>query len=178
MLIFGADTAIPPDYVKTLYACEIATKDGVISGRYPGIRENYAAATGRFIRRSVIDELGGLLPVTNAWESSIILCAQFLGYEVRSYDVPIYNLRPPRRIKRSYEGRGRAFKELGYYWPYAVKGVIKNIRKIGLFSGLQVLYGYLIHKPQDPLPEWALYNYEVQRRKLEKKALKLLRLTK
>ena len=174
LLILGADTSIPPEYVKTLYH-KMMPSDGVISGRYPGIKENYAAATGRFIRRRIIDALGGLLPLTNAWESSILFCAKFMGYRVRSFPISIYNLRPPRQIKRSYEGRGKAFKELGYYWPYAFGSIIKNAKKNGLFSGLQVLYGYLTHKPQDPLPEWALYNYESQREALKKKVLRLIK---
>lgn len=168
LLILGADTSIPPNYVDFLWQ-SMNPIDGVVSGRYPGIRENYAAATGRFIRREIIDELGGFLPVTNAWESSTLFCAAFMGYRKRSLPIPIYNLRPPRRINRNYGGRGRAFKELGYYWPYALNGVIENVRKSGLFSGLQILYGYLTHKPQDPLPEWAQYNNKKQKENLRKK---------
>ena len=174
LLILGTDTAIPPEYVKEL--CSIMNPiDGVVSGRYPGIRENYAAATGRFIRRIIIDELGGRLPETNAWESSIMFCAEFMGYRQRSFPIPIYNLRPPRQIKRSYEGRGRAYKELGYHWPYALNEVINNAKKSGLFSGLQVLYGYLLHKPKDPLPDWAQYVNEVQKKDWKKKIWSLLR---
>ena len=168
LLILGADTSIPPEYVKTLYQ-QITQNQGVISGRYPGIKENYAAATGRFIRRRIIDKLGGRLPKNHGWESSIPHCANFMGYEKRSFPIPIYNLRPPRQIKRSYVGRGRAFKELGYHWPNAFKGVIDNTKKSGLFSGLQILYGYLIHKPQDPLPDWAQYLNEAQKKGWKKK---------
>ena len=70
LLILGADTSIPPEYVEHLYY-SMTPDQGVVSGRYPGVKENYAAATGRFIRREVIEKLGGRLPKTNAWEGSI-----------------------------------------------------------------------------------------------------------
>ena len=174
LLILGADTAIPPEYVKTLYRF-MMTNDGVLSGRYPGIKENYAAATGRFIRRRLIDELGGLLPVSNAWESSVIHCAEFMGYRKRSFQIPIYNLRPPGNTKRNRTGAGRAMKEMGYRLPNALANAFRMGKKLGPLTAIQVIYGYLTHKPQDPLPEWALYIYESQREELKKKALRLIK---
>jgi len=168
LLILGADTSIPPEYVKTLYRF-IMPIDGVISGRYPGIRENYAAATGRFIRRRIIDELGGLLPQINGWEGSINICAQFLGYARRSFDIPIYNLRPPRHFKRSYTGSGRALKELGFCLPNVFyKGFLMS-KKFEIIAALQMFYGYLTHKPQDPLPDWAQYNNKILKKALREK---------
>jgi len=168
LLILGADTAIPPGYVQTLVSC-MTPDHGVISGRYPGINKNYAAATGRLIRREVMDELGGRLPQTNAWEGSVNHCAQFMGYKRESYPIPIYNLRPPGKIKRSYTGRGRAIKEMGYRLPNALNKVWLYFKMGKPVLGLQILYGYLTHKPQDPLPDWAKYIGESQRKAFKKK---------
>ena len=168
LLILGADTSIPPEYVKTLYH-KMMPSDGVVSGRYPGISENYAAATGRFIRRRIIDELGGLLPVSYGWESSVIHCADFMGYKRRSFPIPIYNLRPPGNTRRNRSGAGRAVKEMGYRLPNVLYKAYLMGRKFGPLTAIQVIYGYLIHKPQDPLPEWALYIQESQRQALKKR---------
>ena len=169
LLILGADTAIPPDYVKILYACKITRRQGVVSGRYPGIRENYAAATGRFIRREIIDHLGGRLPVNSSWEGSITHCAQFLGYETRSFDVPIYNLRPPGQFKRSHTGKGRAIKEMGYRLPNVLYKGFLMTKRVGIVAALQMFYGYFTHKPKDPLPDWAQYINESQKEAFRKK---------
>ncbi|MBA7491608.1 hypothetical protein ES702_02156 [subsurface metagenome] len=167
LLILGADTSIPPNYVNFLWQ-SMDPKKGVVSGRYPGIRENYAAATGRFIRREVIDHLGGRLPENNAWESSIIYCSRFLGFENASFDVPIYNLRSPSHFKRSRAGSGRAVKEMGYCLPNVVNKGYQMFKRFGIVAALQMFYGYFTHKPQDPLPDWARHNNENQKREFRK----------
>jgi hypothetical protein len=173
-LILGADTSIPPEYVKTLYE-KMTCWQGVVSGRYSGIKENYAAATGRFIRREIITELGGRLPRSNAWESSITHFAQYLGFECRSYPVPIYNLRPPQTRKRSFVGRGRAIRELGYQIPNMLNKAYSAMKKGRHKEGIQTIWGYLIHKPQDPLPDWALYIGKMQRKALKEKFMRLFK---
>ncbi|MBA7491317.1 hypothetical protein ES702_01862 [subsurface metagenome] len=168
LLILGADTAIPPEYVKTLYR-KILPSQGVVSGRYPGVRKGYAAATGRFIRRRILDHLGGRFPKNNSWESAANHCSRFMGYENRSFDVPIYNLRPPGKRKRSYTGPGRAVKEMGYYWPNVLyKGFIMTKKK-GIIAALQMFYGYFTHKPQDHLPDWAQWINKLQKEGFRKK---------
>lgn len=174
LLILGADTSIPPEYVETLYR-KMTPLQGVVSGRYPGIQENYAAATGRFIRRIIVDQLGGRLPVTNAWEGSVTHCAQFMGYETRSFDVPIYNLRPPRFLKRSHTGKGRAVKEMGYRLPNVIHKGFLLFKKLEIIAALQLFYGYVTHKPQDPLPDWAQYINERQRERFNEKLRGLLK---
>ena len=174
LLILGADTAIPPKYIQTLESY-MTPDHGCVSGRYPGIPKNYAAATGRLIRREVIDELGGRLPQTYAWESSLPHCAQFMGYNNESYPIPIYNLRPPGKTKRSYTGWGRGNKELGYIFPNLMHKVLSYFKRGKPFVGLQILCGYLVHKPQDPLPDWAKYISESQRKAFKKKLRELIK---
>lgn len=174
LLILGADTAIPPRYVEKLLR-NITPEMGVVSGRYPGLDENYAAATGRLIRREIIDELGGRLPRTNAWESSVTHCALFLGYETGSFPVPIYNLRPPGKSMRSNTGPGRAIKELGYIWPQALHKAYLKMRKGELLQALKIVYGYAVHKPQDPLPDWAQFIQARQRGRFKEKIKELLK---
>ena len=174
LLILGSDTAIPPGYVQTLARC-MTPDHGCVSGRYPGIPKNYAAATGRLIRREVIDELGGRLPQTYAWESSVPHCAQFMGYNNESYPIPIYNLRPPGKVKRSYTGSGRGSKELGYIFPNLIHRVLRYFKMGKPLIGLQVLCGYLAHKAQNPLPDWAQYIRERQKEAFKQKLRGIIR---
>lgn len=168
LLILGADTSIPPGYVETLLR-SITSDQGVISGRYPGIKENYAAATGRLIRREIIRELGDRMPRSNAWEGSINHCAHYMDYKCKSYPIPIYNLRPPGNVKRSYIGRGRATKEFGYILPNAIHKCLLYVKKGKPKIALEILIGYLIHKPQDSLPDWAKYIKKGQKEAFKKK---------
>lgn len=170
LLILGADTSIPPLYVEILLQfLKMNADQGVVSGRYPGVKENYAAATGRFIKREIIKKLGDRMPRTNAWESSITHCAQFLGYKCKSYPVPIYNLRPPGNRKRSLVGRGRAIKELGYFLPNAIHKALSYAKMGKTFAAIEIMYGYIIHKPKEPLPDWAQFINESQRQAFDKK---------
>jgi len=173
LLILGADTSIPPNYVEKLYMA-MTPQLGAISGRYSGIPENYAAATGRFIRRSIIKKLGDRLPRNYSWESSVTHCAEYMGYEKRSFPVPIYNLRPPGQRKRSYVGAGRAVKELGYYWPNVLNKSLIALKKGKPLMALQILYGYFTHKPQTPLPEWAQYIKERQTKAFKQKIRRII----
>lgn len=168
ILILGADTSIPPNYVDFLWQ-SMNSKKGAISGRYPSTIEKYAAASGRFIRREIIEELGGRLPETYAWESSVIYCSEYMGYENRSFPIPIYDLRPGSQQKRSGIGLGRGVKELGYYWPHVIYKAFLQAKKGNLKVAIEIIYGYIIHKPQTPLPDWAQYNNKKQRKAFKQK---------
>ncbi len=174
LLILGADTTIPPRYMEKLLR-NITPDMGVVSGRYPGLDENYAAATGRLIRREIIDELGGRRPRTNAWESSVTHCALYLGYKTGSFPVPIYNLRPPGKSMRSNTGPGRAIKEMGYTWPHALHKAYLKMRKGEFLQALKIVYGYAVHKPQDPLPDWAQFIQARQRERFKEKIKELIK---
>lgn len=174
LLILGADTAIPPMYVENIVSC-MTPDHGCVSGRYPGVKKPYAAATGRLIRREVMDELGRRLPQTNVWESSFNHCAKYLGYKVESYPIPIYNLRPPGKFKRSYTGPGRAVKELRYRLPNVLYKGYLMARKIGPLAALQMFYGYFTHKPSEPMPNWVKQIPKSQREALKKKLMGLIK---
>lgn len=168
LLILGADTSIPPKYVEVLFRA-ITNKLGAISGRYPFTPEKYAAASGRFIRREIIDELGGRLPSTYAWESSVTHCSQYMGYENRSFPIPIYDLRPGGQKSRNGVGLGRGVKELGYYWPNVIHKAFLQAKKGNIKIAIEIIYGYIIHKPHKPLPKWAEYINEQQRKSFKQK---------
>lgn len=173
ILILGADTSIPPNYVNFLWQ-SMNSKKGAVSGRYPFTSEKYAAASGRFIRREIIEELGGRLPETYAWESSIIYCSEYMGYENRSFPMPIYNLRPGGHGKRSGIGLGRGVKEIGYYWPNVIYKAFLEAYKGNIKVALEIIYGYFIHKPQTPLPEWAQFINEQQRKSFKQKFRRII----
>lgn len=162
LLILGADTEIPTNYVETLLQ-GMTSNLGAVSGRYSGIKESYAAATGRLIRREIIKELGGLLPRTYAWESSVTHCAKYMGYETRSFPITIHNLRPPGQRNRNYIGQGRNTKELGYTLPHALNKVLRTLKMGKPIKALEILVGYLIHKPEKPIPKWAKFIHESQK---------------
>lgn len=168
ILILGADTSIPPNYVEELN--NVMTIDlGAISGRHDIVKEDYASATGRFIRREIIDKLGGRLPRTYAWESSVIHCGQYIGLERRSFPIAIYNLRPGGQGKRSNVGLGRGVKELGYYWVNVIHKALLNLKNGKPIRAIEIIYGYLIHRPEKPLPDWAKYTNESQKKAFRRK---------
>lgn len=173
LLILGADTSIPPFYVESLIR-RMTHERGAVSGRYPFTPEKYAAASGRFIRREIIEELGGRLPSTYAWESSVIYCSEYMGYENRSFPIPIYNLRPGGQGKRSGIGLGRGIKEIGYYWPNVFYKAFLEAKKGNIRMAIEIIYGYITHKPQTPLPEWAQYINEKQRKSFKQKFRRII----
>ena len=173
LLILGADTSIPPFYVEALIK-RMTIQLGAISGRYSFTPEKYAAASGRFIRRKIIEELGGRLPETYAWESSVIYCSEYMGYENRSFPIPIYNLRPGEQGKRSGVSLGRGVKEIGYYWPNVLYKAFLQAKTGKIMRAIEIIYGYLIHKPLDPLPEWAQYIHDQQRRSFKQKFRRII----
>ena len=173
LLILGADTSIPPFYVEALIK-RMTPELGAISGRYSFTPEKYAVASGRFIRRKIIEELGGQLPQTYAWESSVIYVSEYMGYENRSFPIPIYNLRPGGQGKRSGIGLGRGVKEIGYYWPNIIYKAFLSFKKGHVKVALEIIYGYLIHKPLDPLPEWAQYIHEKQRMSFKQRLRRII----
>jgi len=168
LLILGADTVLPSFYVEALIG-HMTPERGVISGRYPGIKESGTSGTGRLIKREVMEELGGRVPESYAWESSVVHCARYMGLETRSFPVPIYNLRPPKTRKRGYINTGRAMKERGYFWPHVIYASYTYARKGRIWMAVQVLWGYLIHSPDRPLPKWAQHNYNTQRESIMEK---------
>ena len=174
LLVLGADTWIPPEYVESLL--EVMTPElGVVSGQYPGIRETYASATGRFSRREILDELGGRLPRSHAWESSVLHCAEYLGYEIRSFPVDIVNMRPPGAKKRGYIGRGKAERDLGHYWPYALARGVRRILLGDVRMGLSIIVGYLAHRPEEPLPDWAKFKNDTQKQNYRQALIRRLK---
>ena len=173
LLILGADTSIPPFYVESLIG-RMTHERGAISGRYPFTSKKYAAASGRFIRRKIIEKLGGRLPKNYAWESSVIYCSEYMGYENRSFRIPIYNLRPGGQGKRSGMGLGRGVKELGYYWPNVIYKVFLQAKNGNIKIALEIIYGYFIHEPQRPLPDWVQYINEKQRKSFKLKMRRII----
>ena len=174
LLILGADTSIPPNYVDFLWQ-SMNLKQGVVSGRHTIVKENYASATGRLIRREIIEELGGLLPVNYAWESSVIHCAQYMGYEIRSFPISIYNLRPGGQGERSGIGLGRGVKDLGYYWPNVIHKALLQAKNGNLRIALEIIYGYIVHKSQAPQSEWVQYINDQQRKSFKEKIRRMIR---
>lgn len=173
ILLIGADTSIPPNYVE--YLINLMTPElGAISGRHTIVKENYASATGRFIRREIIDELGGRLPETHAWESSVIYCSEYLGYKNRSFPIPIYNLRPGGQGKRSNVGLGKGVKEVGYYWINVIHKAFLNLKNGKPIRAIEILYGYLIHRPEKPLPNWAKHTKESQKKAFRRKIRRII----
>jgi len=168
LLILGADTAIPPRYMENLLNY-MTPEMGVISGRHPGITEKSTSGTGRLIKREVIKELGGRVPSNYAWESSVVLCARYMGLETGSFPVPIYNLRPPKTRKRGYINTGRSLKERGYFWPYAFHYAYCHVRKGRIWLAIQALIGYMLYTPEEPLAKWAQHNNQTQKESVKRK---------
>jgi len=171
LLIMGADTEIPPYYMEQLLE-KITPQLGVVSGKYPGIPDKYATATGRLIRREIIQKMGGRLPRNYAWESTVTHYAKYLGYKERSFPIPI-KTRKPGHVKRSYTGWGKANKELGYTLPHILHRFYVYLKAGKTYIGLQIIYGYLIHRPHER-PEWTQFINDSQRESTKRKLKQIL----
>ena len=69
---------------------------------------------------------------------------------------------------------GRGVKELGYYWPNVIYKVFLQAKNGNIKIALEIIYGYFIHEPQRPLPDWVQYINEKQRKSFKLKMRRII----
>ncbi|MFX1253995.1 MAG: glycosyltransferase family 2 protein [Promethearchaeota archaeon] len=133
VLIIGADTILPPSYIKSLL--EKFREDnqlGLISGINPGQPRSklHAAGAGRMIRAPIFRAMN-LLPIIYGWESYEEVFTFACGYKVRNFpEIPFEVQRlGGAGHSRSYYGWGKGMRELGYPFLYTLARVVSNARK-------------------------------------------------
>jgi len=177
LMILGADTILPSNYVSGV-TYFMGDEYGVASGRLGSRKKhtNHVPDSGQIMRRDLIDKLGGF-PRTYAWNTAILPFARMKGYKTKAFLIPTYStLRGDNEgYGRSYVCWGRGMKDLGYYPPMAVGRVLKTVLKGHPIQALQMLRGYLFHKPMEK-QDWMEFNRKQQKLRLKNGIKKILRM--
>lgn len=154
LLIIGADTVLPPNYIESLL--EKFREDptlGIISGMHPKepLSRFHVSGSGRMIRVEILKKMR-LLPFIYGWESYEEVLAMSLGYHIKHYPEISFTL---QRLGgtghfRSYRGWGKAMYELGYPPLYVLARCVSNAMKGEVKRAIHMLIGYL---SRPPVPE-------------------------
>ncbi len=145
ILVLGADTLLPSDYVESLIGefeknPKLVMASGVIEeemkriGATPEIR-----GTGRLIKRDFWESIGVMYPVKVGWESYPVFKAQSMGNEAKGYPNLKMTLQRPTGKKTDYFAYGEAMRALGYYWLLTLG---RAISKKNLKVAFSMIKGY------------------------------------
>lgn len=126
VLVVGADTVLPSNYVERLLlefgrnenlvmASGIIVNESFRPGAKPEVR-----GTGRMIKREFWEQIGSAYPVKVGWESYPVFKARQMGFEAYAIPDLIMELQRPTGKKTDYGAYGEAMRALGYFWPLAL----------------------------------------------------------
>ncbi len=125
VIIVGADTVLPPNYIADLIVefdnDKVVMVSGIIKGEAVRISKTTALrGSGRLIRSSFWKMIGEQYPVKVGWESYPIYKAMELGFEC--YGVPNIEMsvQRPTGKRTDYYAYGEAMRALGYFWLTAL----------------------------------------------------------
>ena len=121
LVVVGADTVLPSDYIESLLNMMKHRDDleyGVASG-FTGVRRiagSNATGTGRAIKREILEQLDGY-PELYSWENAPMIKAWEMGYKTGHFKELTMKTRPAGGSRRKMKGWGRGMKDSGYYFP-------------------------------------------------------------
>jgi len=153
MLIVGADTILPPNYIERLLVAfkrdrRLVVASGVVDGE--GIPV-VPRGTGRMIRMAFFKKYVGRFPTDQyCWESYPIYLALALGFRTLvDANLVIHVMRRTRRYKACY---GFAMRELNYFPPLALlRCVLATIREAKTGSMMMKTYLFSPFKPKNTI---------------------------
>jgi hypothetical protein len=169
LFIVPADMKLPKDYAEKLI--NKMPGYGVASGHpdrpelMKSFNPDHPIGGGRMIRREIFDYMGGLYPINYDYESSVIHCARFLGYEVGHFEEIKYSI---DRISgkghpTKYIEWGRAMKDANYHPIYVIGRSLKEIIfKRRLIRGIQYIIGFVV-QPSSDFPNYSIFLYNYQK---------------
>ena len=149
-MISGDDCTYPSNYVAEHIArmtseSRIAVASGRSSTEGNLSEEHSPSGSGRMIRCSFWNDIGGRYPIKAGWETWLLYKALEKGFQVKLFrDLTCHHARP-RGAKHQFEYWGAAMHSLGYHPLYAVGRVAKNMvgRYLAIKGSLNMLRGYL-----------------------------------
>jgi len=149
-MISGDDCAYPPNYARRLVSLMEAQRGIMVASGRPSTggsvwREHSPSGSGRMIRCSFWEEIGGNYPVKAGWETWLLYKVLERGYEVELMDNLVFDHFRPRGAKHQFAFWGAAMFALGYHPLYALGRIAKNTveRNISVTGSLNMLRGYL-----------------------------------
>ena len=120
--MMGADLLLPKNYLSTIISrMKKDPKIAISSGKLEGEFSIEPRGGGRIVRCDFWRELGFLYPENYGWEGYLVLKAQSMGYEVRSYSDIVFQTQRKTGTKfdsSRYFYYGLALKALGYTGSY------------------------------------------------------------
>ena len=146
VLILGADTLLPSNYIEKLITYMERNKKVVIgSGRIFGerYRASFPRGSGRLVNASWWRELNNMkYPIIWGWESWLVFKAIQQGYEAKCFkDLIMFSQRKTKLSPLKAKYIGMAMKSLGYWTPFALARCFRaSIKSPKL--GLHMLAGY------------------------------------
>ncbi len=171
ILVVGADTILPENYVKRLLEefktnKRLVMASGIIENETyrPGAKPE-VRGTGRMIERVFWERIGARYPVKVGWESYPVFKAREMGFEAYAIPELIMELQRPTGKRTDYNAYGEAMRALGYYWPLAIG---RALRKKNPKTIVQMLKGYLTGKEryEDDLRKFVKRSQKQRMRKL------------
>ena len=150
LMISGDDCTYPTEYVEfILKRLGDSRKIVVASGRpsQSGIaaQEHSPSGSGRIVRASFLQDVGGTFPSRAGWEAWLLFKAAQMGLETRLFSELTYTHVRPRGTSHQFTYWGAAMHSLGYHPLYALGRVVRSlIRTTSLNPPMGLLKGYLV----------------------------------
>jgi biofilm PGA synthesis N-glycosyltransferase PgaC len=149
-MISGDDCIYPRDYSRSL-VLRMESKQRIVvasGGLSSGIgvwKEHSPIGSGRMVRWSFWQEIGGAYPVKAGWETWLLYKALEEKYEVMLFKDLIFEHKRPRGAKHQFVYWGAAMHALGYHPLYAIGRTAKNVagRSVSVRGSFNMLRGYL-----------------------------------
>jgi hypothetical protein len=149
-MISGDDCKYPVGYAQSLVQRMFKEEQMVVaSGRPlsdgPTIQEHTPSGSGRMIRRTYWEDIGGGYPVRAGWETWLLYKAEEMGLSVKLFDDLVYDHARRRGAKHQFVYWGAAMQTLGYHPLYAMGRITKNamLGSVTPKGSLNLFRGYL-----------------------------------
>jgi glycosyltransferase involved in cell wall biosynthesis len=150
LMISGDDCVYPKDYVRSIISRMTEDPRLVVASGRPRtgsslLSEHFPSGSGRMVRHSFWQRLGGRYPEKVGWEAWLPYKALQEGFSAQVYSDLIYEHLRPRGSTHQFAYWGSAMHSLGYHPLYALGRMAKNLvrKEIGLTGSFSILRGYL-----------------------------------
>jgi glycosyltransferase involved in cell wall biosynthesis len=150
LMISGDDCIYPKDYARSIISRMASEPRIVVASGRPRTGgslqpEHLPSGSGRMVRHSFWQSIGGHYPQKVGWEAWVVYKALQEGLEVPVYPDLIYEHMRAQGSLHQFAYWGSAMYSLGYHPLYAVGRLTKNFvrREIPMAGSISMMGGYL-----------------------------------
>lgn len=149
-MISGDDSTYPHDYVESLIGEMNEFRRIVVASGQPSqaglvANEHSPSGSGRMVRSSFMESVGGKFPIRAGWEAWLLYRAIQMGFETKVLDDLVYDHVRPRGSGHQFTYWGAAMYTLGYHPLYALGRIGRHLAKLkSAKSSLALFRGYLM----------------------------------